>query len=143
VILLPMTIRKLVIVRVLNKRLWLTLHDVVTVGDKTDGNAQSQNSELPDGDCGLGSNGVTSRPGRVDSSPGADRVTDIIGTVSEGGSAGSQDLDERVGVLDLVGVLLGGIVNTLHALTLGGTGNTALSSVDIVVSTVGETDDDG
>lgn len=62
--------------------------------------------------------------------------------MGERGSAGSDDLDERVGVLDLVGVLLGGAVNTLHALTLGSTSNTSLGSVDVVVETVESTDSD-
>lgn len=62
--------------------------------------------------------------------------------MSEGSSAGSQDLDEGVGVLDFVGVLLRGGVDTLHALTLRGTGDTTLRSVDVVVETVQQTADD-
>lgn len=120
----------------------LTLHDVVTVGAETERNTDSKNSQLPDGNRGLGSSGLTSRPGSIDSSPGADGVTDIVGTVSEGSSAGSENLDERVGVLNLVGVLLGSGIDTLHTLTLGGTGNTRLGSVNIVVNTVQETADD-
>lgn len=45
-------------------------------------------------------------------------------------------------MLDLVGVLLSSIVDTLHALTLGGTSDTALGTVDIVVGTVQQTDSD-
>lgn len=55
--------------------------------------------------------------------------------------AGGDDLDERVGVLDLIGVLLGGSVDALHALTLGGTGDTGLGSVNVVVQTVESADD--
>jgi hypothetical protein len=120
----------------------LTLHDVVSVSAKTDGNANGQDSKLPDGHGGLGCSGGTGGPGRVDGSPGADRVTDIVGTVSEGSSASSDNLNERVGVLDLVGVLLGVGIDTLHALTLGSTLVTTLGSVDIVVETVQKTDSD-
>lgn len=120
----------------------LTLHDVVSVSAKTDGNANGQDSKLPDGHGGLGGSGGTGGPSRVDGSPGADGVTDIVGTVSEGSSASSDNLDERVCVLDLVGVLLGVGIDTLHALTLGSTLVTTLGSVDIVVETVKKTDSD-
>jgi hypothetical protein len=120
----------------------LTLHDVVTVGAEAERNPESKDSQLPDGDRGLGTSSLASRPGRIDSSPGADRVTDIVGTVGEGSSAGSENLDERVGVLDLVGVLLGSGIDTLHTLTLRGADNTRLGSVDVVVETVKKTADD-
>jgi hypothetical protein len=70
------------------------LHDVVSVCDETEGEGGGEDSKLPDGDGGLGCRGVTSVPGRVDDSPGTDSVTDIVGTVSERGSAGSKNLDE-------------------------------------------------
>lgn len=45
-------------------------------------------------------------------------------------------------MLDFVGVLFRVGVNTLHALALGSTGDTALGSVDVVVDAVQETDGD-
>jgi hypothetical protein len=62
--------------------------------------------------------------------------------VSERSSAGSKNLDERVGVLDLVGVLLSMAVDTLHADTLGGSVNTSLGGVNVVVDTIKAADDD-
>jgi len=59
------------------------LHDVVTIGDETERNGGRENSELPDWDRLLGGSCVTSLPCRVDDGPWTDRVTDIIGTVSE------------------------------------------------------------
>ncbi|KAK6833440.1 hypothetical protein PG987_008134 [Apiospora arundinis] len=116
----------------------LTLHDVVTIGAETDRDPESEHSKLPDGDAGSLVGSLAGGPGVVDDSPGADRVTDIVGTVSERGSAGSEDLDEGVGVLDLVGVLLGGVVDTLHTDAIGSAGNTGLGGVDVVVETVEE-----
>jgi hypothetical protein len=118
------------------------LHDIVSVGDQTERQGSGENSQLPDGDRGLGLGGVTGGPGRVDDSPGTDSVTDIVGTVSEGSSAGSENLDERVGVLDLVGVLLSMAVDALHADTLGSSVDTSLGGVDVVVDTVKAADDD-
>lgn len=62
---------------------WLTLHDVVTVGDETNGNTQSQNGKLPHRDGRLGGDRVASGPGSVDGSPGTDRVTNVVGAVGE------------------------------------------------------------
>lgn len=62
--------------------------------------------------------------------------------MSEGGSAGSDDLDEGVQVLDLVGVLGGVGIDTVHAATLRSAEDTNLSLVDIVVHTVESSDDD-
>jgi hypothetical protein len=62
--------------------------------------------------------------------------------VSERSSAGSENLDERVGVLDLVGVLLSMAVDTLHADTLGSSVDTSLGGVNVVVDTVKAADDD-
>lgn len=121
---------------------WLTLHDVVAVGDETDGDGGGEDTQLPERHGSLGSSSVTGVPGAVDDSPGADGVTDIVGAVGEGGGAGGDDLDEGVGVLDLVGVLLGGGIDALHALAIRCTLDTGLSSVDVVVETVEEGDDD-
>jgi hypothetical protein len=112
------------------------LHDVVTVCDEAERQGSGENSQLPDGDGSLGLGGVSGGPGRVDDSPGTDSVTDIVGTVSERGSAGSENLDEGVGVLDLVGVLLSVAVDASHAGTLGSSVNTSLGSVNVVVDTV-------
>jgi len=116
------------------------LHDVVTVGDETERQCGGKNSQLPDRNRCLGLSGVTGGPGRVDDSPGTDGVTDIVGTVSERSSAGGENLDERVGVLNLVGVLLSVAVDALHTSALGGSVNTSLGSVDVVVDTVQGTD---
>ena len=58
--------------------------------------------------------------------------------MSERRSASSEDLHERVEVLDLVGVLLGGGVNTGHALVLGGARRASLHRVNVDAGTVGE-----
>jgi hypothetical protein len=118
------------------------LHDVVTVCDETKRQGSGENSQLPDGDRSLGLRSLAGRPCTVDDSPGTDSVTDIVGTVSERSSAGSENLDEGVGVLDLVGVLLGVAVDTLHTLALGSAVNTSLSGVDVVVYTVEAADND-
>ena len=114
------------------------LHDVEAVGDETDGKGTGEDSQLPDGDGGGLVDGKTGGPGLVDGSPGTSRVTDIVGTVGERGSAGSDNLDKGVGVLDLVGVSLSVGVDASHASTFGGTGNTNLGCVDIVEETVHE-----
>jgi hypothetical protein len=120
------------------------LHDVVTVGNETDGDGSGKNCELPDRNRSFSGSGISSGPGRVNDSPGTDRVSDIVGTVCEGCGTGSQDLDKRISVFDLVRVLFGVGVNTLHPVSFGGTRDTGLSSVDIVVKTVeGTTGDHG
>lgn len=119
-----------------------TLHDVVTVGDETEADGQGHDGDLPELDGGLGLVGLAGRPGLVHGTPDTDRVTDIVGAVSEGGSAGGDDLDEGVQVLDLVGVLGGVAVDAVHAGALRGSHDTDLGLVDIVVDTV-EGDDDG
>jgi hypothetical protein len=118
------------------------LHDVVAVGDETKRQSSGEDGQLPNRNGSLGLGGVTGVPGRVDNSPRTDSVTDIVGAVSERGSAGSENLDEGVGVLDLVGVLRSVGVDALHAATLRRTVDTSLGSVDIVVSTVESTDND-
>lgn len=45
-------------------------------------------------------------------------------------------------MFDLVGVLVGVGVDSLHTVTVGGTGDTSLSRVDVVVETVQKTSDD-
>lgn len=78
-------------------------------------------------------------PGRINDGPRSDRVSNVVGTVSKGGSAGSDDLDKRVRVLDLIGVLGSGPVHALHTLAIGGSFDASLSGVDIVVDTVEST----
>lgn len=120
----------------------LTLHDVVTVSDETEANGEGDDSNLPGVDIGVLLDRLASGPGTVHSSPDTDSVTNIVGTVSERGSAGSDDLDERVQVLDLVGVLGSVAVDTVHAATLRSVVDTDLSGVDVVVETVHEGDND-
>ena len=72
----------------------LTLHDVVAVKNESEGDSERQNCELPKSDRSLGLSGVTRRPGAVDDSPWTDRVSDIVGTVGERSSAGSENLNE-------------------------------------------------
>ena len=122
----------------------LTLHDVVAVGDETERDHQGEDGELPDWDGSLGRCGVAGRPAGVDDGPGTDGVADVVGAVGERGGASCKNLDERVGVLDFVGVLLGVSIDTGHAGALGSAGGTTLGGVDIVVKTVkGAADDVG
>lgn len=118
------------------------LHNVETVGAQTQRDGKRQDGQLPWLDGELGSGGVSSLPGRVDDGPWSNRVSDIIGTVGKRGGTGGDDLDKRVGMFDLVGILVGIAVNLLHSSTFRGTGDTRLSGVDIIVDTVHETDDD-
>jgi hypothetical protein len=118
------------------------LHDVVAVGDETERQRGGQDSELPDGHGRLGLCCVAGGPGRVDDGPGADSVTNVVGAVGKRGSAGSQDLHERVRVLDLVGVLGRMAVHTLHTLALGSAVDTSLRGVDVVVYSVQAAYDD-
>ena len=118
------------------------LHDVEAVGDEAGDEREDQNGELPERDLGLRLCGIAGAPGAVDDGPGADGVADVVGAVREGSSAGRDDLDEGVGELDLVGVLLRAGVGALHAGALGRAGDTSLRSVDVVVHTVEGTDDD-
>lgn len=111
-------------------------HDVVSVEGETQAENNGDYSNLPDRDWSLSSLSVAGSPGSVDNSPWADSVTDIVSTVSEGGSAGSDNLDEGESVFGLVGVLGGIVVDALHTGTIWSTFNTGLGSVDIVVNTV-------
>ena len=58
--------------------------------------------------------------------------------MSERRSASSEDLHERVEVLDLVGVLLGGSVNASHALVLDTADGAGLHRVNVDSGTLGE-----
>lgn len=115
-----------------------TLHNVITVSDETERNRETQNAELPLGDGGLGLEGVAGGPGGVDDGPGADGVADVVGAVGEGGGAGREHLDERVQVLDLVGVLGRVRVDALHAPAVGRAVDAVLRRVDVVVEPVQE-----
>jgi hypothetical protein len=118
------------------------LHNVVAVGDKTKRQSCREDGKLPDGNRRFGLGGFTCVPGAVDDGPGSNGVTDIVGTVSKRGSASSENLNKRVCVLDLVRVLLGMAVDTLHTCTFGSTVDTGLSSVDVVVDAIESTDHD-
>lgn len=120
----------------------LTFHDVVAVGDETQGNGGRKNSQLPEGHRRLGSSGIAGAPGRVDDSPGTDRVSDIISAVSKRRRAGGKDLHEGVGVFGLVGVLLGVVVDSLHPVTVRGAFNAGLGGVDVVMRAIEQADDD-
>lgn len=120
----------------------LTLHDVVTIGDETDADHSGDNTNLPQRNLGLLLGRSASGPSSVHTSPDTDSVTDIVGTVSERSSASSDDLNERVQVLNLVGVLGSMLVDAGHTATFGSGLNTHLGSMNVVVSTVEESDDD-
>ena len=118
------------------------LHDIVSVCDETDRDGGRQDSELPHRNRGILLRRLAIHPGVVNDCPGTDRVTNIVGAMRKRGSAGSENLHERVDVFDFVGILGSIGVDTLHASTLRRTVNTRLSSVDIVVQTIHETNDD-
>ncbi len=120
----------------------LTLHDVVPIGDEANADHRGRDTKLPQGDLGLGGAGLASRPRSVHTSPHTDGVADVIGTVRERGSAGGDDLDVRVQMLDLVGVLGGVAVDALHAAALGRVVDADLRGVDVEAGAVEEGDDD-
>lgn len=117
------------------------LHDVVAISDEADADGEGHDGNLPQRNGSLGTSSLASGPSSVHDSPDTDGVADIVGTVSEGSSAGSDDLDKRVQELDLVGVLLGVVVDASHALALGGALDANLSGVNVVVGTVEESGD--
>lgn len=118
------------------------LHDVVAVGDETDGDDSGQDSELPDRHGGLGASCLAGLPCGVDDGPRADSVADIVGAVGEGGGAGGEDLDEGVRVLDFVAVFLCRTVHTSHADAFGSSIDAGLGRVNVVVGAVEESDGD-
>jgi hypothetical protein len=97
---------------------------------------------LPQRNIRLGADGLASGPSRVHGSPDTDGITHIVGTVCERCSAGSDDLNEGVEVLDLVGVLGCICVNTLHATTFRSSEHTDLRTVNIVGHAVQRADND-
>jgi hypothetical protein len=80
-------------------------------------------------------------PCSIHTSPDTDSVTDVVSTVSEGSSAGSDDLDEGVEEFDLVLILRSMRVHAIHATTFRGTENADLSLMDVIVDTIGEGND--
>jgi hypothetical protein len=120
----------------------LTSHNVVAVSDETEADGQGDDSDLPQRHVSLSTDGLTSRPSGVHGSPDTDSVADIVGTVSEGCGTGCDNLDERVKILNFVGVLGSMLVDACHAATLRSSENTDLSAVDVVRHTVQSTDDD-
>lgn len=112
------------------------LHDVVSVCDETEANGEGHDRNLPKGNLLLRLDGQAGLPCAVHTSPNTDGVSDIVSTVSERGGTGSDDLDERVEIFDLV-LIFGGVgVNSLHAAAFRGAENTDLGAMDIVVDTV-------
>lgn len=120
----------------------LTSHDVVTVSDETETDSQGNDSDLPQGHISLSAHSLASRPSRVHGSPDTDSVSDIVSTVRERCGTGGDDLNERVEVLNLVGVLRSMCVDTFHAATFRGSEDTDLSTVDVVRHTVQSSDND-
>lgn len=91
--------------RVVGELVTHDLHDVVSVGDETDTDGQGHDGDLPRGNILLRLDSLAGLPCSVHTSPDTDGVSDIVGAVSERCGTGSDDLDERVEVLDLVLVL--------------------------------------
>ena len=89
-------------------------HHVVAVEPETDGDGGAAVGEDPDGDVGGLLDLVGALPDDVDGGEGADGVGDVVGAVREGGGRGGQDLEEGVGVLGLVVVVGGGVVDGLQ-----------------------------
>lgn len=114
----------------------LTLHDVVHVENKPGANCNCDDSQLPDGNGGLSGRDIASLPGGVNRGPRADGVPDIIGAVGERCGAGSDDLDKRVPVLDLVRVLFSVRVYALHAGALRRARDAGLCGMNIIVHTI-------
>lgn len=108
-------------------------HHVVAVEPETDGDGGAAVGEDPDRDVGLLVDLVGALPDDVDGGEGADGAEnvlvwvafekwgvaggdllgDIVGAVGERGGAGSEDLEEGVGVLSLVIEVGGGVVDRL------------------------------
>lgn len=120
----------------------LTSHDVVTVSDETEADRQSDDGDLPQRDRGLGADSLASRPSRVHGSPDTDGVSDVVGTVCEGSSAGRDDLHEGIEVFDFVAVLGRVRVHAVHAAAFRSSENADLSAVDIVRHAIEGADDD-
>ena len=126
-------------------------HDVVTVGSESENEESGTGSENPNFDGGLRSTRDTGREGGVDDGEGTavlgirnqrpvsekeseedeHSVGDIVSSVSERRGTGSQDLKERVEMLDLVGVRLDTVVSSLHSLVSSRSGLSVLQSVNI------------
>ncbi|KAI6771380.1 hypothetical protein HG531_009005 [Fusarium graminearum] len=99
------------------------LHGGTTTGRVVD--HSGDNTNLPQRNLGLLLGRSASGPSSVHTSPDTDSVTDIVGTV-----------------LNLVGVLGSMLVDAGHTATFGSGLNTHLGSMNVVVSTVEESDDD-
>lgn len=90
---------------------------------------------------GFLANNLAGRPGLVDDIPGSDGIANIVGTVGKRSRTRGDDLDERVGMFNLVRVLLGVVVDTSHAATFGRASNSRLGSVNVVIGSIEGTDD--
>lgn len=118
------------------------LHDIVAIRDKAQRKSCREHSKLPERNGCFGPRSFTSVPSTVDDGPGSNSITNIISTVCKGCGASSDNLNERVCVLNFVRVFLGMAVDTLHAFSFGGTMNSSLGSVNVVVDTIKSTDHD-
>lgn len=88
-------------------------HDVVAVCPETDDDTGTTECEDPEWDGDLGAD-LGGGPDEVNGGVGADGVGDVVGAVGERGGRGSEDLEERVGILGTVVVVLAGSVNLLN-----------------------------
>lgn len=119
-------------------------HEVVSVSPETDGNCSSSEDENPDwhGRVLAGSAGL---PDVVHGGQGSHSVSNVVGTVTERSGGSSQNLEERVQVLDLLvvvldkSVLLGEVLADKEALEeLGLVALSGLLSDDVNVHTTEE-----
>ena len=113
-------------------------HNVVAIRAKTERDGGGKHGELPDRHGGLCLRSVARRPSTVNDRPGTDRVSDIVGAVRKRGDTGSENLDKRIGVFDVVGVLFGIGVHAFHTVTFGRTGDSGLGGVNVVVEPIKE-----
>lgn len=117
-------------------------HDVVSVGSQSEDDHGSSESEDPDGSLSLGGQGSSGFPNGVDGRVRTDSVGDIVSSVSEGSSAGGENLEEGVEVLGLVGVLLSGRVHSLESRDLGLGSSFGLEGVNVDRGSVSQSSQD-
>jgi hypothetical protein len=85
-------------------------HNVVAICPETNDDTGTTECEDPERHGDLGAN-LRSRPDKVDGSIRTDGVGNVVGTVSKGSSRCSKHLEERVGVLGAVVVVLPSCMN--------------------------------
>lgn len=106
------------------------LHDVVTIGHQSNVNSNTSKDQNPDRDKSLLRVDTGMHSNVVDSGKGTDRIGHIIGSVSRGGKASSDNLDCREEVLGL-GVKFGGML-------VGSKDDFVLSLVDVMAESAKE-----